>query len=68
MKSTCQTKIHGGQEKIEGMHIRVSTGANAYTHAQVSMLVDGCWWGEDTSVDAQGLQQLMTDYFNSKHQ
>ena len=35
MKLTCQTKIYSGQEKIEGVRIRMSMGANAHPFAIV---------------------------------
>ena len=39
VKLTCQTKIHGGQEKIEGARIRVRAGADACTFAYPSAVV-----------------------------
>ena len=38
----CQTKIHGGQEKMEGMRIRVSVGANACTRAYPFAVMRRC--------------------------
>ena len=47
--------------------------ASAYNRIRMRSCVSvyACEWlpvGKDASVDAQGLQQLMTDYFSSKHQ
>ena len=57
VKPMCQTKIHGGQEKIEGVRIRVGVHVDACTRAKASVpthlyartqkafaLVDGCRW------------------------
>ena len=51
-KPTCQTKIHSEQEKMEGMHIRVSAKGDACAcaksiYARRWLLVD-----KDTSIDA----------------
>ena len=50
---------------------RMQTLVRIRTRMHLNASVRACGWlsvGEDTSVDAERLQQLMTNYFSSKHQ